>query len=92
MNREDLLKRMCNLVSGLELLRIGPEGEADECSERTIRAMRNGDLEELNHLSALQLVFLGPKAPKFAVSWQIELDKIYHAEHCEFCKSSREGR
>jgi len=91
MDRDDLLKRMRELVSGLELLRIGPEGEADEYSDRAMLAMMNGDLEELNHLSALQLVFLGPKAPKFAVTWQIELDKIYHAEHCEFCKSSREG-
>lgn len=45
-------------VSGLALLYMGPDGKPDPYVHRLMAAMKAGDFDELEHVSALMIVLL----------------------------------
>ena len=67
--------------SGVSLLYLSTEGPRDEYIDRLRAAQRHGNLDELNHVTALMLVkTLVPMGVR--KRWSA-LDRLYHARFCE---------
>ena len=73
--------------SGLSLLYLGTEGPRDEYIDRLRASQRHGNLDALNHGTALMLAKT-PVPMGVRERWS-ELDRLYHARFCECV--AREG-
>jgi len=50
-------------ASGIALIYLGPYNSGDEYSRRLIRAIRAGDLDEIEHVAALMICMLYARQP-----------------------------
>jgi hypothetical protein len=74
-----------DLISGLSLLYLGPNGEADALTTRALVHMELNQVGGMEHVSALlmnQLLVKGKEVPAFAQANWGRLSREFHEKYC----------
>lgn len=74
-----------DLLSGLSLLYMGPDGPADDLTDRAIAAISMNQVGNMEHVAALmmaQLLVRGTPAPAFSQERWGRLSRHYHEHYC----------
>lgn len=84
-----------DLIAGLSLLYLGPDGAVDDLTKRAMRAMERDDEPEMEHITALligQIIARGRTLPEFARDRWNRLSMDYHTHRCPEVWLPRERR